>query len=99
MNSFMWTCFLLMLLVYALSVYMVMMTVESLEQTIGEQSVSRDELMLYWGSVGSAALSCYWCITGGQDWAVVIGPLVEQTGTQVHNVVFAMFVAFATMVL
>jgi len=98
-SSFMWTCFLLMLLVYMLAVYMVMMTVDSLEKTMGQDSVSRRELQLYWGSVGSAALSCFWSITGGQDWAVVITPLVDETGTQVHNVVFAMFVAFATMVL
>merc|ERR1719162_89687 len=77
MSSFMWTCFLLMLLVYALSVYMVIMTVESLEQTMGQDSKTRDELQQYWGSVGAAVLSCYWCITGGQDWAVVIEPLVE----------------------
>merc|ERR1719326_836439 len=78
---------------------MVMMAVESLEETMGQDSVSRQELQQFWGSVGSAALSCYWCITGGQDWAVIIGPLVEETGTQIHNIVFCMFVAFATMVL
>merc|ERR1719230_325185 len=88
-----------MLLVYMLAIYMVMMAVESLEETMGQDSVSRQELQQFWGSVGSAVLSCYWCITGGQDWAVIIGPLVEETGTQVHNVVFSMFVAFATMVL
>merc|ERR1740138_579415 len=76
-----------------------MMTVDSLEETLGQDSVSRTELQEYWGSVGSAGLSCYWCITGGQDWAVVIGPLVEETGSQLHNIVFCMFVAFATMVL
>merc|ERR1712100_761781 len=88
-----------MLLMYMLAVYMVMMAVESLEETTGTTSEDREILQEYWGSVGSAAMSLYWSITGGQDWAVVIGPLNAETGTQVHNIVFSMFIAFATMVL
>lgn len=98
MSSFVWTCVLLMLLVYMLSIYMVMMAVESLEK--GPADTERRELLQeYWGSVGSAVLSLYWSITGGQDWAVVIGPLVEETESQIHNIIFSMFIAFATMVL
>jgi voltage-gated sodium channel len=100
MSSFVWTCVLLLLLVYMLSVYMVMMAIDVLEESNSiVESESRDLLFRYWGSLGSAILSVYWSVTGGQDWAVVIGPLNEQTGTQFHNVVFCMFIAFATMVL
>merc|ERR1719181_2179739 len=84
-----------MLLVYMLAVYMVMMAVERME---GKEPYD-PELAEFWGSVGSAVLSIYWSITGGQDWAVVIGPLVDETGTQLHNVIFCLFIGFATMVL
>jgi len=98
-SSFVWTCVLLLLLVYALAIYMVMMATDSMEKTIADSSTNRAELQRYWGSVGSAVLSLYCSITGGRDWADVIGPLVAETGNHMHNVVFSMFIAFATMVL
>lgn len=98
MSSFVWTCVLLLLLVYMLSVYMVMMAVESLEMDRPETQ-NRLDVKRFWGSIGSAVLSLYWSITGGQDWAVVIQPLVDETENQIHNLVFSMFIAFATMVL
>jgi hypothetical protein len=101
MTSFLWTCVLLTLTVYILAVYMVMMAVESLETTIDDlpESQSRKDMRYFWGSVGSACQSLWWSITGGQDWAVVILPLVEETDSQIHNVIFFLFIAFASMVL
>jgi len=81
-----------------LSVYMVMMAVEVLERA-SQMSDRRLLVKRYWGSIGNAILSLYWSITGGQDWADVINPLIEETGTQIHNVIFLMYIAFATMVL
>merc|ERR1719265_1589923 len=75
------------------------MAVGTLEETPDTGAERRELLQEYWGSVGSAILSCYWSITGGQDWAVVIGPLVGESGNQLHNIVFCMFIAFTTMVL
>merc|ERR1712232_737709 len=98
MSSFLWTCVLLFLLVYVLSVYMVMMAVEAMENAT-YWSDNRMLVKKYWGSIGSAILSNYWSITGGQDWGEVIGPLIAETGTQVHNIIFLMYIAFATMVL
>jgi len=100
MSSFIWTCVLLLLLVYMLAIYMTIMAVDVLSEKVNEPSTpNSEEVQRMWGSIGSSVLSIYWSITGGQDWAVVIGPLIEETGNQVHNVVFCMFIAFATMVL
>jgi Ca2+-binding EF-hand superfamily protein len=100
MSSFVWTCVLLMLLVYMLAVYMTMMAVDVLSEKVNDQPTENiAELKLMWGSVGSSILSIYWSITGGQDWADVIGPLIQETGNQIHNIIFCMFIAFATMVL
>lgn len=100
MSSFVWTCVLLLLLTYMLAVYLTIMAVDVLSDKIDEpETLTRTELKEMWGSVGSSVLSIYWSITGGQDWADVIGPLNDETGNQIHNIVFCMFIAFATMVL
>lgn len=97
MSSFLWTCVLLLLLVYVLAVYMCMMATERLESPI-DNADNYEAIKKCWGSLGSSILTLYWSITGGQDWADLIGPLVEETN-QWHNVVFSMFIAFATMVI
>merc|ERR1719271_1902139 len=100
MSAFLWTCVLLLLLVYMLAIYLVMMAIGALEETLADDTSERRALLMeYWGSVGSAVLSCFWSITGGQDWAVVIAPLTGETGNQLHLLVFCIFIAFATMVL
>merc|ERR1719353_2738334 len=76
------------------------MAVDVLSERVNDEPTENiAELKSMWGSVGSSVLSIYWSITGGQDWADVIGPLNDETGNQIHNVVFCMFIAFATMVL
>lgn len=98
MTSFIWTCVLLMLLVYMLAVYMVMMAADTLEKT-DLSKTNKDDIRTYWGSIGSAVLSLYWSITGGQDWGDLVNPLVEGSGHQIHNLVFSLYIAFSTMVI
>jgi len=102
MGSFLWTCVLLALLIYVIAVYMTMMATDSLKSSLSsgsENTPQRDELKIYWGSVGDSIMSLFHSISGGADWADIIGPLTVETGTQVHNVTFTMFIAFATMVI
>merc|ERR1719446_1288502 len=60
--------------------------------------IDLEDVQKYWGSLGDSIMSLYWSITGGQDWADLIQPLINATGTQIHNIIFAMYIAFATMV-
>merc|ERR1712048_853369 len=57
-----------------------------------------EEIYSYWGSLGDSIMSLFWSITGGQDWADLINPLVGQTENQLHNIIYSMFIAFSTMV-
>eukprot|EP00929_Paragymnodinium_shiwhaense_P114686 TRINITY_DN8315_c0_g1_i1.p1 TRINITY_DN8315_c0_g1~~TRINITY_DN8315_c0_g1_i1.p1 ORF type:complete len:693 (+),score=120.15 TRINITY_DN8315_c0_g1_i1:218-2296(+) len=99
MSSFFWTCVLLFLLVYMFAVYMTMMATDNLMDSIdGRSSEDRAAMQEYWGSIGDSVMSLFHAISGGQDWADLIHPLVAETQNQIHNVLFVMFIAFSTMV-
>jgi len=101
MSSFLWSCVLLSLLVYVVAVYMTMMAADAVETTTPAALATDDveKLRLYWGSIGSSVMSVWWSISGGQDWADLVNPLIRESNNNSHNVVYSMFIAFATMVI
>eukprot|EP00929_Paragymnodinium_shiwhaense_P101662 TRINITY_DN64803_c0_g1_i1.p1 TRINITY_DN64803_c0_g1~~TRINITY_DN64803_c0_g1_i1.p1 ORF type:complete len:740 (+),score=155.37 TRINITY_DN64803_c0_g1_i1:92-2311(+) len=99
MSSFFWTCVLLSLMVYMVAIYMTMMATETLEDPAQLDDELRADVIAYWGSIGDSIMSLFHSISGGQDWADLISPLVDATGSQAHNVIFSMFIAFSTMVI
>jgi Ca2+-binding EF-hand superfamily protein len=101
MKSFFWTCILMLVLIYMIAVYMTMMATECLkDNTRGEANAEDyDSVTKQWGSLSSSVMSLFHSISGGADWAELIGPLVNETNNQIHNIAFTMFIAFSTMVL
>jgi hypothetical protein len=100
MSSFFWTCILLLLLIYMIAVYMTMMARDVMEAdpALGDPE-NRDTILRQWGSIGDSIVSLFHSISGGADWADLIGPLVTETGNKMHNVLFIMYIAFSTMVI
>jgi len=101
MSSFFWSCVLLSLLVYVVAVYMTMMATDEFSKPGAEFEAGSNtqKLQEYWGSIGTSVMSVWWSISGGQDWADLLNPLIEESGNNVHNVIYSMFIAFATMVI
>mmetsp|Transcript_57319 Transcript_57319/g.90886 ORF Transcript_57319/g.90886 Transcript_57319/m.90886 type:complete len:237 (+) Transcript_57319:2-712(+) len=81
-----------------MAVYMVMMAADTLDNK-NLDPTNKERVKEFWGSLGSAILSVWWSISGGQDWADLVNPLIIESGNNVHNVIYSMFIAFATMVI
>jgi len=88
-----WACVLLGTILYVAALSMAeRVALHRLSQHHHRFSKDLNVINKYFGSVGSAVLSLYQCVTGGMDWSQALAPLMSVTGD--HMVwPFSLFIA------
>lgn len=92
--SFLWTFFLLMLLVYVMSVFFTQLVADFADYQPPEVAST---LRRYFGSLGAAVLATFQAVSGGIDWRDLTDPLMEIS--PLLAVLFFGFIAFAVLVM
>merc|ERR1740121_2594251 len=93
--SFLWTFFLMLLLIYMMSVFLTQLVADyGTENTSG---ANLDTLQLHFGSLGDAILSTFQAVTGGIDWGNLTLPLMDISPGL--SVLFFGYIAFAVLVM
>jgi len=89
---------LLFLVIYVFGVYFTQIVTEQRRHMIhtGDESASMDELLLHCRHLGTTVLALWACVTGGLDWADVMGPLVKETGL-FPGIMFCTYIAFVVL--
>ncbi|CAJ1423380.1 unnamed protein product [Effrenium voratum] len=98
LKSFLWTVVLLIILMYCVAVYFTELAWD-LQHRHPQKDLS--SIKQTWGSIGNSILSLFQAITGGDDWHNFIMIFDEFSGgtANVNTLVFALFIAFATLVM
>jgi voltage-gated sodium channel len=95
--SFVWTAVLLCMLIYILGIFITQVVADTWDSS-PDVVASGMPLNMYYGSTLDSILTLYKAILGGQDWEVMSDPLMMHI-SPLMGVIFAMYVAFATLVL
>lgn len=92
LRSLAWTICLLTLMLYTLSVGLTSMVADV------PDSASTEALDLYYGSIGTSALTLFQAITGGLDWRDPLVPLMDGIGTSMAAL-YTLYIAFSIIAL
>jgi len=85
-----WTCLLLMILLYATSLFFTQMVLNA------GQTEHADKLAYWYGGVGRTYLTMFECIFGGVSWDEVVAPLSTDV-SPVMAVAFCLYIAFCML--
>lgn len=97
LKSFLWTVVLLVILMYCVAVYFT-----ELAYDLHHKHPQKDfsTVKQTWGSVAGSIFSLFQAITGGNDWHNFLAVFDDFVpGTYTNTFVFAIFIAFATLVM
>lgn len=97
LKSFLWTVVLLVILMYCVAVYFT-----ELAYDLHHKHPQKDfsTVKQTWGSVAGSIFSLFQAITGGNDWHNFLSVFDDFVpGTNTNTFVFAIFIAFATLVM
>lgn len=97
LKSFLWTVVLLIILMYCVAVYFT-----ELAYDLHHKHPQKDfsTVKQTWGSVAGSIFSLFQAITGGNDWHNFLSVFDDFVpGTNTNTFVFAIFIAFATLVM
>jgi len=97
MGSFMWTCSMMMALLFICAVYY---TEYVSDLMLEHPDMDMSSIQVHWGSLGTSIMSLFMAITGGADWHNLVDVFqTPQTSYSFNVIVFACYVAFATLVM
>merc|ERR1719329_2018101 len=95
MRCMMWSCILISILTMMFGLTFLQATIDYLEESSAggatHQGVEAD-LLLHWGSIGTAMMTLFKATTGGDDWSGAAGPLWE--AGRHYYAIFVLYVAF-----
>lgn len=100
MHAFLWTVALLLILIYCVAVYYTELSTEiCIKNKVGQ--ASQEVLRKNFGSVGTAILSLFQAISGGDDWRNFVDDFkgLGRGSHFINTFVFAVYIAFATLVM
>jgi len=100
MGAFFWAVMLLLIMIYCIAVYFTELSDEIIKKELVNEA-SRDDLMVYYGSVGTSIFTCFQAITGGDDWKVFVDMFKEHSALSffMNSFLFSLYIGFATMVM
>jgi len=101
LRSLVWTVVLLLLVIYIVGVYFTQTITDHLVE-IGTNTTAYTQkdtdLAYFFGSLSRTILSLWQSMSGGADWDMMAGPLIDQVGV-LTGLAFAVFIAFALLAL
>lgn len=99
MGTLFWTVVMMMLIMYIFALCLLQGAVACASTpTCIDDAATQESLTLYWGSVGSAMLTLYKAITGGNDWENLARPIKESGAFYFGMFLFyVLFLQFAVL--
>jgi len=99
LRSLIWTLLLLALMIYMFSALITSLVTQSFKNKITfHRPENEDALMKYYGGMDTSMFSLFEALFGGQDWDILVRPLMEDVHWSM-SLVFAFYIAFSTLAL
>jgi len=97
MVSLGWTCILLVLLIYTVSLFFTQMISDHrMSNMVDEENGEFKELEGYFGTLYQTMLSFFQAVTGGMDWGDLLGPLMTHVSVWLAPV-FCVYISFTVL--
>lgn len=99
LRSLLWTCLLIVVMIYIVSVYFVLVIADT-GRAAQDKNLFEDDPALdhYFGTLFRSCLTLYQSMTGGVDWENCVNPLADAS-SPLMSVVFSMYIAFSVLAL
>jgi len=97
LRSLLWTLLLLALLIYVFSVVITQLVTQTIKnKTVYVVPDNKASLLKYYGGMDKSMFSLFEALFGGQDWDVLVRPLMEDVHWTL-SLVFVFYIAFSSL--
>jgi len=101
LRSLLWTFTLLALMIYVFSIFITRLVAETLTNIARSDfhdPKNEEALLKYYGGLGQTMFSMFEALFGGQDWDVLVRPLMEEVSGSIA-LLYVFYIGFSTLAL